>query len=354
MSKERKIEETLFASINCLYENSVSTEEWDPKGTSQLKIKSEGNSIASDPNNLSQLQKGAFLALREINNYIVTGLSTMTFEESQQVYAEILFVSQYLGMRRVLENDIVGFTDKCRSLHLEFMLNDFVDEGLLEFFYSQISSTSRCLISKLLIQWKKYNWYFSITTMIISDSRQKLLDITTSPGIYPEYRQFFTIQRIIKAPPSYVYQEFEYYKQISTNQAIFRQLPVSAAKRINCMAISLKTSLRIADSVDLTNNYQSIMDPQSVLVISKIKPCKRCEYLYNFNYEEIDAKQMDEYFIMCNCAESKGSIYLEAPQTKSRLQEYTDLIVDFFGNREYLIFISVNLFANFFRKLIRD
>lgn len=146
------------------------------------------------------------------------------------------------------------------------------------------------------------------------------------------------------------------------------------------MAISLKTSLkytqefhrigklnddlnnnfidfhyfRIADSVDLTNNYQSIMDPQSVLVISKIKPCKRCEYLYNINYEEIDAKQMDEYFIMCNCAESEGSIHLEAPQTKSRLQEYTDLIVDFFGNREYLIFISVNLFANFFRKLIRN
>ncbi|CAB4402287.1 unnamed protein product [Rhizophagus irregularis] len=109
--------------------------------------------IASDPNNLSQLQKGVFLALREINNYIVTGSSTMTFEESQQVYAEILFVSQYLGIRRVFENDIVGFTDKCRSLHLEFMLNDFVDEDLLEFFYSQISSTSRCLISKL-IRWK--------------------------------------------------------------------------------------------------------------------------------------------------------------------------------------------------------
>ncbi|CAB4487430.1 unnamed protein product [Rhizophagus irregularis] len=274
----------------------------------------------------------------------------MTFEESQQVYAEILFVSQYLGMRRVLENDIVGFTDKCRSLHLEFMLNDFVDEGLLEFFYSQISSTSRCLISKLLIQWKVC--YFMIGKEV---NLCKIIDfIRNTIGIYPEYRQFFTIQRIIKAPPSYVYQEFEYYKQISTNQAIFRQLPVSAAKRINCMAISLKTSLRIADSVDLTNNYQSIMDPQSVLVISKIKPCKRCEYLYNFNYEEIDAKQMDEYFIMCNCAESKGSIYLEAPQTKSRLQEYTDLIVDFFGNREYLIFISVNLFANFFRKLIRD
>ncbi|CAG8697037.1 21610_t:CDS:2, partial [Rhizophagus irregularis] len=258
----------------------------------------------SDPNNLSQLQKGAFLAFREINNYIVTGPSTMTFEESQQF----------------------GFTDKCRSLHLEFMLNDFIDEGLLEFFYSQISSTSRCLINF----------------------------IRNTIGIYPEYRRFFTIQRIIKAPPSYVYQEFEYYKQISTNQAIFRQLPVSAAKRINCMAISLKTSLKIADSVDLTNNYQSIMDPQSVLVISKIKPCKRCEYLYNINYEEIDAKQMDEYFIMCNCAESEGSIHLEAPQTKSRLQEYTDLIVDFFGNREYLIFISVNLFANFFRKLIRN
>ncbi|PKK69211.1 hypothetical protein RhiirC2_510570 [Rhizophagus irregularis] len=364
-------------------------------------------STASDPNNLSQLQKGAFLALREINNYIVTGPSTMTFEESQQVYAEILFVSQYLGIRRVLENDIVGFTDKCRSLHLEFMLNDFVDEGLLEFFYSQISSTSRCLISKL-IRWKvcrsmigkevnlckiidsirntigtflSYDCPLLPTTIcIISDSRQKLLDITTSPGVYPEYRRFFTIQRIIKAPPSYVYREFEYYKQISTNQAIFRQLPVSAAKRINCMAISLKISLRytqefhrigklnddlnnnfidfhyfrIADSIDLTNNYQSIMDPQSVLVIGKIKPCKRCEYLYNFNYEEIDAKQMDEYFIMCNCAESEGSIHLEAPQTKSRLQEYTDLIVDFFGNREYLIFISVNLFANFFRRLIRD
>lgn len=38
MSKEREIEETLFASINCLYENSVSTEEWDSKGTSQLKV----------------------------------------------------------------------------------------------------------------------------------------------------------------------------------------------------------------------------------------------------------------------------------------------------------------------------
>ncbi|GES82119.1 hypothetical protein GLOIN_2v1763175 [Rhizophagus clarus] len=83
----------------------------------------------------------------------IIGSFIMTFEESQQVYAEILFVSQYLGIRRVLENDIVGFTDKCRNLHLEFMLNNFVDEGLLKFFYSQISFTSRCLISKL-IQWK--------------------------------------------------------------------------------------------------------------------------------------------------------------------------------------------------------
>jgi hypothetical protein len=146
----------------------------------------------------------------------------MTFEESQQVYAEILFVSQYLGIRRVLENNIVGFTDKCRSLHLEFMLNDFVDEGLLEFFYSQIFSTSRCLISKL-IRWKvchfmigkevnlckiinsirntigtflSYDYPLLPTTIcIIFDSRQKLLDITTSPGVYPKYRWFFTIQK---------------------------------------------------------------------------------------------------------------------------------------------------------------
>jgi hypothetical protein len=77
----------------------------------------------------------------------------MTFKESQKVYAEILFISQYLGIRRVLENNIIEFTDRCKNLHLEFMLNDFIDEGLLEFFYAQISSTSRCLISKL-IRWK--------------------------------------------------------------------------------------------------------------------------------------------------------------------------------------------------------
>ena len=52
---------------------------------------------------------------------------------------------------------------------------------------------------------------------------------------------------------------------------------------------------------------------------------------------------------MCNCAESEGSIYLLASQTpstnKSELQKYTDLIVDFFESREYLIFIGITLFV---------
>ncbi|GBC05086.1 hypothetical protein RclHR1_06020001 [Rhizophagus clarus] len=197
----------------------------------------------------------------------------MTFKESQQVYAEILFISQYLGVRHVLENNIIGFTNRCRNLHLEFMLNDFKDEGLLEFFYTQISSTSRCLISKL-IRWKicrsmirkEVNLceiidsirtsigtflpldcpLWPTTICIISDSQQKLLDITTSPGAYPEYSQFFTIQRIIKAPPLYVDREFKYFslrnEQILTNQTMFHQLPVSD-KRINCMAISLNKTL---------------------------------------------------------------------------------------------------------------
>jgi hypothetical protein len=40
---------------------------------------------------------------------------------------------------------------------------------------------------------------------------------------------------------------------------------------------------------------------------------------------------MTEYFIMCNCAESEGSIHLVVPQTTQGLQKkFTDLIVDFF------------------------
>jgi hypothetical protein len=107
---------------------------------------------ANDPNNLLQFQKNVFSALEGINNYIVTGPSTMTFKESQQVYAEILFISQYLGIRRVLENNIIGFTDRCKNLHLEFMLNDFIDEGLLEFFYAQIFHRINLLIKHLDVE----------------------------------------------------------------------------------------------------------------------------------------------------------------------------------------------------------
>lgn len=34
----------------------------------------------------------------------------MIFKESQQVYTEILFKLQYLDIRCVLENNIIGFT----------------------------------------------------------------------------------------------------------------------------------------------------------------------------------------------------------------------------------------------------
>ena len=63
------------------------------------------------------------------------------------------------------------------------------------------------------------------TICIISDNQQKLLDITTSPGVYPEYSRFFRIQRIIKVPPLYVNREFKYFslqnEQILTNQTMF-------------------------------------------------------------------------------------------------------------------------------------
>ncbi|PKC16200.1 hypothetical protein RhiirA5_407340 [Rhizophagus irregularis] len=272
-------------------------------------------STASDFNNLSKIQKNVFLALQGIDNFIVTGPSTMTFKESQQVYAEILFISQYLGIRRVMETNIIGFADRCKSLNLEFMLKDFIDAGLLEFLYSQFSTTSRCLLSKL-IRWKICNSMIgkevnlckiinsikvSIGSFlplecplwpkvicIISDNQQKLLDITTSPG------------RIIKAPQIYVDRKFSYFpfrnKQNLTDQAMFHQFSVSA-KKINCVAISLEKSLvqtqnfhskvnidnsnyisyhylRIADSVDFTDNFQNITDRQSILIIAKIKPCK--------------------------------------------------------------------------------
>ncbi|CAB4416094.1 unnamed protein product [Rhizophagus irregularis] len=363
-------------------------------------------STASDLNNLSKIQKDVFLALQGIENFIVTGPSTMTFKESQQVYAEILFISQYLGIRRVMETNIIGFSDRCKSLNLEFMLKDFMDVGLLEFLYSQFSTTSRCLLSKL-IRWKICNSMIgkevnlckiinSIRELIgsflplesslwpeviciISDNQQKLLDITTSPGVYSEYSRFFNIQRIIKAPQIYVDREFSYFpfrnEQNLTDQTMFHQFSVSA-KKINCVAISLKRSLintqnfhsevnidnsnyisyhylRIADSVDFTDNFQNITDWQSILIIAKIKPCKRCKHVYDFNYEKIsdETKQMTDYYIMCNCAESEGSIHLVAPQIKSKFQKYTDLIIDLFENREYLIFIGINLFTNFFRRL---
>lgn len=54
---------------------------------------------------------------------------------------------------------------------------------------------------------------------------------------------------------------------------------------------------------------------------------------------------------MCNCAESEGNIHLVAPQIKSKFQKYTDLIIDLFENREYLIFIGINLFTNLFHRL---
>uniref|UniRef100_U9UP00 Uncharacterized protein n=1 Tax=Rhizophagus irregularis (strain DAOM 181602 / DAOM 197198 / MUCL 43194) TaxID=747089 RepID=U9UP00_RHIID len=174
--------------------------------------------------------------LQGIDNFIVTGPSTMTFKESQQVYAEILFISQYLGIRRVMETNIIGFADRCKSLNLEFMLKDFIDAGLLEFLYSQFSSTSRCLLSKL-IRWKICN------SMI---GKEVNLYITTSPGVYSEYSRFFNIQRIIKAPQIYVDREFSYFpfrnKQNLTDQATFHQFSVSA-KKINCVAISLEKSL---------------------------------------------------------------------------------------------------------------
>lgn len=60
---------------------------------------------------------------------------------------------------------------------------------------------------------------------------------------------------------------------------------------------------------------------------------------------------MTDYYIMCNCAESEGNIHLVAPQIKSKFQKYTDLIIDLFENREYLIFIGINLFTNLFHRL---
>src|SRR6266496_40174 len=77
----------------------------------------------------------------------------MSYEETRQVYAEILFILQYMGVRLILKENIQGFTECCKFLQLDFMLGEFKDVCLLEFIYSQISSTSRCLISKL-IRWK--------------------------------------------------------------------------------------------------------------------------------------------------------------------------------------------------------